>query len=81
MDPAEWQARLDEYGQTLVVPPRGDFETADVIPIDGPEAKSWAVHYRLWTAEEGKADLGIELTVRYRGGDEIEIDVDDLRVA
>jgi hypothetical protein len=43
IDGAEWQARLNEYGRTLVMPPKGDFETADVVPISGKQPQSWSV--------------------------------------
>jgi hypothetical protein len=77
----EWQARLQAYGRTLALPPPSDFETADVAPLHGQESTAWSVWYRLWTREEGKSDLGVELTVRYSGGDDVQIEVDDLRVA
>ena len=59
----EWRARIAEYGRTLRKPPQGDFETADVIPLQGQEGSAWSVWYRLWTVEEGKSDLAVELTV------------------
>ncbi len=77
----EWQARLRQYGRTLALPPPSDLETADVVPLQGYESTAWSVWYRLWTREEGKSDLGVELTVRYTGGDDVQIEVDDLRVA
>ncbi len=77
----EWRSRLAEYGRTVTQPPDPDFESADIVPLRGQENTAWSVWYRLWTEEEGRSDLAIELTVRYRGGDDVEIEVDDLRVA
>jgi hypothetical protein len=73
----EWRARLNEYGRTLITPPASDFVTADVVRITGQSA--WSVWYRLWTADEGKSDLGLELTVRDRGAD-TDVELEDLRV-
>ena len=75
----EWRTRIAEYGRTLRKPPQGDFETADVIPLQGQEGSAWSVWYRLWTIEEGKSDLAVELTVYY-DGQTVEIDADGLRV-
>jgi len=77
----EWRSRLAEYGRTITKPPDPDFESADIIPLRGQENAAWSVWYRLWTEEECKSDLRISLKVRYRGGDDVEIEVDDLRVA
>jgi len=52
-----------------------------VIPLTGSENEAWSVWYRLWTEQESKSDLMLELTVRYVGGDDVHIEVDDLRVA
>ena len=76
----EWRDRLAEYGKTLVTPPAGDYDSADVIQLRD-EKSAWSVWYRLWTAEEGQSDLGIELTVRLMLNNAIQIEVDDLLVA
>jgi len=76
----EWRTRIAEYGKTLKKPPQGDFESSDVIALQGQEGSAWSVWYRLWTVEEGKSDLGVQLTV-YSDGHTVEIEADDLRVA
>jgi hypothetical protein len=81
MKAGEWRSRLGAYGRTLTHPPPSDFDSADIVPLRGQEDSAWSVWYRLWTEEEGKSDLGLGLTVRYRGGDDVEIEADDLRVA
>jgi hypothetical protein len=76
----EWGTRIAEYGRTLKTPPQGDFESSDVAPLRGQEGSAWSVWYRLWTEEEGRSDLGVQLTVRY-DGHAVKIEADDLRVA
>jgi hypothetical protein len=80
MSAVDWKRRVREYGRTIVTPPEDDYVSADVVPIVTSDVPAWSVWYRLWTREEGKSDLAIELTVRYPGGDKVAIDVDDLRV-
>ena len=79
MRATDWQNAIKEYGRTLREPPRNDFEAANVVPLRGQEDCAWSVWYRLWTKEEGRSDLTVELTVRLRG-DDVEIDADGLRV-
>jgi hypothetical protein len=76
----EWRTTIAEYGRTLRKPPPGDFESSDVIPLRGQEGSAWSVWYRLWTVEEGKSDLGVQLTVYY-DGQIVVIEVDGLLVA
>jgi hypothetical protein len=76
----EWRTRIAEDGKTLTRPPQGDFESSDVVPLHGKEGSAWSVWYRLWTREEGKSDLGVQLTVHH-DGHTLEIEADDLRVA
>src|SRR5260370_42403111 len=77
----EWRERVNEYGKTLIEPPRDDLDNAVIVPTRGSEDKEWYVRYELWTSEEGKSDLSVELTVRSLGDDDVELEIDDLRVA
>ncbi len=79
MKAGEWRRRLDEFGKTLITPPREDLESADVIPVPGTN-DAWSVWYRLWTKQEGKSDLSLQLTVRDSGAGKMRIELDDLRV-
>lgn len=79
MKAGEWRRGLDEFGKTLIAPPPEDLESADVIPVSGTN-DSWSVWYRLWTKQEGKSDLSLELTVRDSGGGQMHIELDGLRV-
>ena len=80
MKPEEWRTRIKDYGRKLTLPPPGDFELADVVPMQGKDRSGWSVWYRLWTEEEGRSDLGLQLLVFDQGGI-IKLEVDDLRVA
>jgi hypothetical protein len=71
---------IEEYGETLVMPPDNAFEDLDIVEISALPGKQWSVHFLLWTAREGKSDLTLELTVREIGDKEFEIDIDDLHV-
>lgn len=54
---------IENYGRTLVAPPIDAFEYMDVIHIKDSQNTQWSVTMPLWTKEEGRSDLSIEITV------------------
>jgi hypothetical protein len=62
VDLALWVHEYGDHGVTLIPLPDGAWEYAEALPIDGtPDA--WAVLIDLWTEEEGRSDLSLEVTV------------------
>jgi hypothetical protein len=51
------------YGRTVVLPPDSAFDHLDVVRVQNVYAPRWSVRMDLWTAEEGRSDLSVELTV------------------
>jgi len=71
---------LDEYPFKLIrhdVPLESLF---DVVSIGAASKPSWSVNLPLWTAEEGRSDLTLQLTVVDSGREFYEIELDDLHV-
>jgi hypothetical protein len=61
------QRRIKEFGATLVMPPDSFWSTLDIVTTDAvPPA--YHVSVRMWTAEEGKSDLTLELGLREVAG-------------
>jgi hypothetical protein len=52
---------VEEYGQTLIVPPDEAWDRMEVVELAGPGPAEYHVVFPLWTAEEGLSDLAIEL--------------------
>jgi len=73
------EAAIVEYGRTLVVPPVSAFSFMDVIEIRNSPSPSWSITMPLWTKEEGRSDLSLELTLVEKGGG-FEVEVDDIHV-
>lgn len=68
-----------DYGRTLVTPPAEFEEVLDMVVLqDRPEA-TWSIAAPLWTREEGRSDLTLELTA-IDGPSGVEFELDDLRV-
>ena len=74
--PAEQiETAVDQYGRILVIPPVDAFKLMDVIEIQNSSPASWSVNMPLWTKEEGRSDLTLELTlVREAAGFKVELD-------
>ena len=71
----ESQAAIEHYGATLVFPPEDGIEQIDVVEVSSPQQSAWSVSCPLWTKEEGRSALSIELTIILTPtGTKVEID-------
>ena len=79
---AQLRAAVREYGRRIVVPPAETTPALDVVEVmpGGVERRSWSVNVDLWTAEEGRSDLTLELTVRERQGGRFAVEIDNVHV-
>ena len=68
---------VSEYGRRLVIP---SWATVPLDVIEFADGSGWAIVVDLWTAEEGRSDLSLELTVRRGHAGTHRIEVDDLHV-
>ncbi|HEY6560411.1 MAG TPA: hypothetical protein VI072_24170 [Polyangiaceae bacterium] len=59
---AELEQAVHDYGRRLVLPAADEFHV-DAIQVTGRVPVTWYVRVDLWTAEEGKSDLSLELSV------------------
>lgn len=81
----ELRNAVDEYGRRLLMPPDVAFDELDVVEIDTKGgARAWSVRVDLWTEEEGRSDLSLEMTMREPneddGGGQLVVEVDNLHV-
>jgi hypothetical protein len=67
-----------EYGRTLIELPDAAYELADAGPVS-TEPGQWWVVVPMWTAEEGRSDLSLELSA-IPSGDGHRFEIDDLHV-
>jgi hypothetical protein len=72
----EIEIAVAEYGRRLVPAPEGGALLLDVVEVQDAAPPAWCVWTRLWTAEEGRSDLTLQLTVwaRPESGYQAEID-------
>jgi len=70
---------MQNYGRTFVRPPSNFDEYLDLIAIEGSFPPAWSIRAPLWTVEEGRSDLTLELTIA-NAPEGMVIELDDLRV-
>lgn len=76
---AHLREAIEEYGRTLIIPPDGAYDGLESVRVTVEELPTWAVMVPLWTKEEGRSDLTLELTMVFGNG-EPEITIDNLHV-
>jgi hypothetical protein len=70
---------VKDYGKRLVLSPDA-VSNLNVVPITSSIPPSWSVYVPLWTAEEGRSDLTLELTIKQLETNQFQIEVDNLHV-
>lgn len=76
---ADMANAIGHYGRTLVSPPKDAFESTDVIEVRSVQPRRWSPRVPLWTQEERRSDLSVELTLI--GGEKtFTIELDDIHV-
>ena len=75
----ELKSVISEYGCRVLHPTLDMLELVDVIAIQSKRYPQWSVSVPLWTHEEGRSDLTLELTVIEKGS-KMEVEIDNLHV-
>ena len=71
---------VNEYGRNIVSLPNEGFEKLDIIEVTDSNPKEWSVNVPIYTSEEGKSDLTLELSLIDSTSDIYKIEVDNLHV-
>lgn len=79
MSAAELKAIVLEYGRKPIRPPDSFVRQVPVVPIDHAQPEAWAVYAPLWTEEEGRSDLTLDVTIILLG-DGVAYEINDLHV-
>jgi len=73
------RAVIRDYGRKLVSPPSDAYKNLDAVQVKGAAVPTWSVRAPLWTEEEGRSDLTLELTIAVSPGAPT-VELDDLHV-
>jgi hypothetical protein len=71
---------IQTYGRTLALPPDDWWQYLDVVAVDCAEPPRYSVVTPLWTVEEGRSDLSLDLTLCEFSPGLFETIVEDIHV-
>lgn len=73
---------IRDYGKSLVTAPDAAYDNPDVIEVADTEPPRFSVRFDLYTKEEGRSDLSVEMTLVESGGqsDKLECELDGIHV-
>jgi hypothetical protein len=75
----EIQTAINDYGRTIVLPPDSAYSLLDIVAVKNVPFDQYSVRMPLWTKEEGRSDLTLEVTCKFFEERE-EVELDDIRV-
>jgi hypothetical protein len=61
LNASEIAKTINDYGRKLVLPSDDAFQMMNVIEVRNAKPAQWSIIMPLWTREEGRSDLSIEL--------------------
>lgn len=77
---AELEAAVADYGRMVVAPGDGWWQSVEVTPVESADERAFHVAAPLWTREEGRSDLTLELRLTELAPEAYEIEVEGLHV-
>lgn len=77
---AAMKTAVSQYPGTLVPLPDDAIALLDAVPISGTDSTSWNIVQPLFTAEEGRSDLSLLLTITANANGGYVVCVDDIHV-
>ncbi len=76
----EIEGIIDSYGRNLTNAPTSAFEKLNAVFVKNSDPARYSVWFPLWTQEEGKSDLTLELTLIDSDKSQIGVELDNIRV-
>ena len=70
---------IRDYGRKLVSPPKDAYNNLDAVQVRDGAVPTWSIRAPLYTQDEGRSDLTVELTVALCPG-KPSVELDDLHV-
>ena len=75
MTAEQLRQEMEHYGRELQMPSEVEFDNVDVNEIEGAIPRAWWVLVDLWTVEEGRSDLTLEIRLTDTGGELYDIEM------
>jgi uncharacterized radical SAM superfamily Fe-S cluster-containing enzyme len=69
---------VDDYGCTIIMPPESVLDDLDIVEVKNVSPREWSVRCPLWTKEEGRSDLSIEMSMIEENADKLRVELDNI---
>lgn len=79
LNASEIAQAIADYGRQLVLPPGGS-DPRSIVELEGSAPVRWSVYVDLWTLEEGRSDLSLELTLTDSARGTYDVQIDNIHV-
>jgi hypothetical protein len=80
LSPQELDTAVRDYGRTIIPLPTEAYSLLNVLEVTHVTPQRWSVVVPLWTKEEGRSDLSLEITIEDVAGEDYAVEIDDLHV-
>ena len=80
LTPGDVSRVIREYRRSVIPLPDAAYRKVDVVPVSGSKPQQWNVIVPLWTKEEGRSDLSLDITLQDSAGKTYAVDINDLHV-
>ena len=77
---SEMETAITSYGRRLLPLPHNVLEEIDYVAFVGAKPARWSVAVPLFTKEEGRSDLSLELTLIEQGEYRYAVEIDNIHV-
>lgn len=76
----EMETAIAEYPATFEMPVKMDFDDMDVIEVTSTNPQQYSVNINLWSEEEGRSDLTLEVHMVESDEEIMRVEIDDIHV-
>ena len=80
MSPQELETAVRSYGRSIIPLPTEAYSLLNIVAETHATPPRWSVVVPMWTEEEGRSDLSLEITIEDVGGHDYAVEIDDLHV-
>ena len=80
LNEAQLEEAVTSYGRQITTLSKDGFNELDIIAVDGALPQRWSVNVPIYTIEEGRSDLTLELTLIDSLSDFYTVEIDNLHV-
>jgi hypothetical protein len=80
LTPGDVRRVIEEYRRCVVPLPDTAYPQINIVPVSGSRPQQWNVIMPVWTEEEGRSDLSLDITLQDSDAKTYSVEINDLHV-